>query len=187
MAIELLENEQIKQITDYPNYYITSTGRVWSEKSHKWLKPWSNNHSNNPNTARLYVSLGRNTKKLIHRLVAEAFIPNPENLSEVDHINTIASDNRVENLRWVSHQENTKNTLTTEHVSQNGGNFLEVEEIATGKLFKGYKEVAEYKHCCRETIIFHTEGRAKPGYKIYYRLTGRKFNSKGELILDKKD
>lgn len=42
----------------------------------------------------------------IHRLVAETFIPNPNNYSDVDHINGNTQDNRVENLRWCTHQQN---------------------------------------------------------------------------------
>ena len=44
-----------------------------------------------------------------HRVVATAFLPNPDNLPEVDHINRIRTDNRVENLRWVTHRENCFN------------------------------------------------------------------------------
>lgn len=45
----------------------------------------------------------------VHRLVAETFLPNPENLPEVDHINHDRSDNRIENLRWISRLDNMRN------------------------------------------------------------------------------
>jgi len=49
---------------------------------------------------------------LIHRLIAEAFIFNPRNLTEVDHINRDPTDNRVSNLKWVTHRENCNNRST---------------------------------------------------------------------------
>lgn len=59
----------------------------------------------------------------IHRLVAEAFIPNPENKPFVDHINTLPYDNRVDNLRWVDSVENANNELTILHTTGYGSQF----------------------------------------------------------------
>ena len=69
-------------------------------------------------TGYLMVDLYKNSQRthyLIHRLIAEAFISNPNNLPCIDHINTIKTDNRVENLRWCSCKENMNNPLTREH------------------------------------------------------------------------
>jgi len=60
----------------------------------------------------------RLSDKLLHRIIAELFIPNPENKPHVDHINTIKTDNRVENLRWVTQKENCNNKLTLKHMSE---------------------------------------------------------------------
>jgi hypothetical protein len=84
------------------NYKVSSNGRVYSKITDKILKG-----GKYPNSY-LFVRLGRNSKALlIHRLVAETFIPNPDNKPCVDHINGDRQDNRVENLRWCTHEENS--------------------------------------------------------------------------------
>lgn len=57
--------------------------------------------------------------KYIHRLVAEAFLENPRNKPEVDHLNANRSDNRLVNLEWVSHLENQFNRFTIENREKN--------------------------------------------------------------------
>lgn len=67
-----------------------------------------------------FVSLTKNKQPKnyrIHRLIAEAFIPNPDNKPEIDHINTVPTDNRIENLRWVTHKENMNNQTTISKMS----------------------------------------------------------------------
>ena len=57
------------------------------------------------------VSLTKDNKRkktMLHRLIAEQFIPNPNNYKNVDHINGIKTDNRIENLRWCSQADNTR-------------------------------------------------------------------------------
>ena len=95
-----------KQILHYKDYTIDEYGNVYSYKnnSKKQLKPWIDSKGNY-----LMIGLSENNevkKYLVHRLVAMAFIPNPENKSDVDHIDHNMRNNYVENLRWVSHQEN---------------------------------------------------------------------------------
>ncbi len=91
-------------------YIIYSDGTIWSVISNKFLKP-SFYH-----TGYTRVCIGSDKKTYrIHRLVAEAFIPNPNNLPEVNHINKNKSDNRIENLEWVTHRGNIEHSYGTKY------------------------------------------------------------------------
>ena len=57
----------------------------------------------------------------IHRVVAMAFLPNPLNKPNIDHINTIRTDNRLENLRWCTQSENNRNSITMTKYRKKGG------------------------------------------------------------------
>ena len=98
----------------FPNKYLVSdTGAVYSIASKRLLEPeitFKGYH-------RYYLySGGRCRKMKAHRLVALAFIPNPEDKPQVDHINTVRTDNRVSNLRWVTNKENCNNPVTLQRL-----------------------------------------------------------------------
>lgn len=89
-------------IKDFPNYYVTDTGEVWSHRGKK-LKGWKNP------AGYLQYDLKNNLgfkKHYGHRLIAEAFIPNPNNLPYVCHKDDNTSNNCASNLFWGTHQDN---------------------------------------------------------------------------------
>lgn len=100
-----------KDIKGCQDYMVSNMGRV---KSLKYGKEKILKGSLVSGYKRVYIA---NKKIFIHLLVAKAFIPNPENKPEIDHINTIRTDNRVENLRWVTRKENMNNPLTIQKKS----------------------------------------------------------------------
>jgi len=95
------------EIQGYPNYLIYPDGRVYNKKTKKFLK--GKNHNMGYKSISLYYDNKNYDQFLIHRLVALHHIPNIENKPQVDHINRNRSDNRVENLRWVTNIENNIN------------------------------------------------------------------------------
>lgn len=116
--------ERWKDIKGYNGFYkISSYGRIMNtgiyrdgrRYSPKVLIPNTDIHGYK------YVSLYKNGKMKsvkVHRLVAEAFIPNPENKPCIDHIDTNRSNNNVDNLKWVTYHENANNPITRTHLSE---------------------------------------------------------------------
>lgn len=103
-------------------YAVTKDGKVWAKpkttvagngvKHHKghWLK--SHAYSGRTNHQRVYLSRhGKKHGLQVHRLVAQAYIPNPNNLPVVNHIDGNPLNNHVSNLEWTTHSGNCKHAV----------------------------------------------------------------------------
>lgn len=137
--------EEWKTITYASNYDVSNFGNVRQNKKNKILKL----HINKKN-GYVYVTIrdnnGKYLNKRVHRLVAEAFIKNPENKSDVNHKDFNRHNNVVNNLEWVTRSEN--NLWSREHISE---------------AHKGYKHQEKMRAKCSKNQI----AKSKNPYPTY--------------------
>lgn len=144
-------------------YQVSNVGQIKSVKSGKILKPNSNNTG-----GYLQVALSKNGKVkrfYVHRLVAEAFLPNEDELPEVDHINSDKTDNRVANLQWISKIENNRKKETGIMIPKR------VICLETGEIFETVTAAANYVNRTPRTMFYHLNGETKTcagKHFIYY-------------------
>lgn len=101
-----------KVLDDYPEYEISNYGNVFSNKRNKYLKLC-------PQKGYRIVCLLNNHKqyvKMVHKLVALAFIPNPHNYLEINHIDGNKANNNVNNLEWCNHLQNMQHAMKNQLV-----------------------------------------------------------------------
>lgn len=154
--------EEWRDIAGYEGLYqVSNLGRVKSLNygrtgKEKCLKPKYNGFGYLQ--ARLCKN-GETNYQYIHRLVLEAFVPNPETKPEVDHINRDRTDNRLENLRWVTSRENKDNGVSKSILC-----------IETGKIYPSTMEAERQTGVNRANVISCCRGRYKTagGYHWKY-------------------
>ena len=140
----------MKDVVGYEGLYaITSCGKVWSYRSNRFLK------------AR------KNKEFYIHRLVAEAYISNPEGKPQVNHKNEIKIHNYINNLEWVTQRENLVYGTRIERVSKT--NSKPVYCIELNKIFDSAKAAAEEVRGIGSNITACLKGKQKTAYGYHWR------------------
>lgn len=102
--------EEFRDIEGFPNYQVSNIGNVKNIKKNEYKLPGYDDHGYLK--VDLYNNAKRSSKK-VHRLVAQAFIPNEENKPEVNHIDGNKTNNKVTNLEWCSKSENMQHAYAT--------------------------------------------------------------------------
>lgn len=113
-----------KDVKGYEGLYkVSNFGNVYSVKSDKHLKP--RNNRNGYLQVLLYIN-GKGKELKVHRIVAEAFISNPCNKQQVNHIDEDKSNNEVRNLEWVTSKENSNWGTSIERSAKNKSKRIKV-------------------------------------------------------------
>ena len=158
------------------NYIIYEDGRIFSKKFNRFIKSTLDKRKDRPiNKCYYKVCLYKNGKrytKSIHRLVAEAFIPNPNNLEMVDHIDQNPQNNDITNLRWCSRSTNTLNTGVQKN-NRLGEKFISIKKVKTYIYYRfGIRQgnkyvISKFFKTLEEAIIFRNEWlKENPKYSL---------------------
>jgi len=101
----------MKELRNHPGYFISEDGSFYNSKG-KELKKF--------HRCKGYLGVKLNkTSYYIHRLIAEEFIPNPDNLPQINHIDKNRSNNSIDNLEWCNSQRNVEHSLAKTFIIEN--------------------------------------------------------------------
>ena len=154
------EGIDMKKIDGFDGYFITRGGDVMSIKTGSLKKRAPQKTMHGYLAVGLYDSSVKVHMIKIHRLVAGAFIANPDSKPQVNHLNLIKTDNRVENLEWATAKENMMHSFANGRESSHKGKFGRLNHTSkcvrqlslSGEFIKEYGSILE---AMRETGIVH--------------------------------
>ena len=156
----------MKDIKGYEGLYaITSDGQVWNYRTKMFMKQRVNRGGY------LIVNLNKNGKKItytVHQLVAKAYIPNPNNLPQINHKDENKQNNCVENLEWVSAKENSNYGTRNERVAKSHSKPVYCVEL--DKVFESASIAARALNLFASAIGQVCKGKSKSthGYNFKY-------------------
>lgn len=144
-------------------YGITSCGRVWSYRSKKFLKPRI--RKDGYIQAVLYKD-GISKPYMVHRLVAKAYIPNPQCLPFVNHKDEVKDHNWINNLEWCDRVYNARYGTAIERANQK--KYKKVRCIETGQVFNSFKEAEQELNLYKGALgsYFHRNQKETCGYSF---------------------
>ena len=143
MTKERTEMEHWKSIAGYEGLYeVSDLGIVKSLKygKEKILKPWKNHNGY------LHVDIckdGQKKMSLVHRIVAEAFIPNPNNLETINHKDEVKTNNVASNLEWMSQKDNINYGTHNKRVAESLSKQVQMFNKSTGELLATFPSLME--------------------------------------------
>ena len=159
--------EEWKEVNNYEGlYWISNLGHVKNSKG-KILKPTVQvNGYYKVNLIKNKISKNHT----IHRLVAEAFIPNPDKLPEVNHKDENKLNNSVHNLEWCSHKYNSTYGTILTRIQENSVNCVSVKCVETGIIYKSIREAGKITNIDHSNIAKVCRGKQKTagGYHWVY-------------------